>query len=309
MLAALLALIAPAGLVVSIEGTPGCPSVQDVQAALADLGTGGAMHELRVEVQGDSTIVTARGADGGTLAQKVFVGPHSCGERTQLVAVFASTWEAATGLSSPLADVQVPVAPPVPARAEADVGARVPADAGAPQQTLRMGAGVLGLAGVGAGGAGWGAHLEASYRPSPRWGVRTELFGVWPPALELGADTDARYRRLGLGLGALTRKPLSWGSLIAHGNLLLAHTLVQGDGVESNADASAWVPGVSLGGGVDVELAPGLRAFFELAALAWSRAERVVWQEPPGQSGSQRLPRVDVLLRLTLAWEKNVGGL
>lgn len=292
--------VAAAGPAVTVAGRSDCPAAPDVQQAMAEAGVGASSSStlggLHLDVGPAETVVTVLAPDGRVLAQRQLSGALSCGERAQAAALLALTWETASTGSSPLEDVAVPVAPRLPESAPAALGPKEPQ----PSPVLRLGLGALGVAGVApSGGPGVGLALDAVYRPTPRFGVRGELFGLWPREVSVGAGGDARYRRLGLGVGALLRRPWGWGAAQFDAGLVLAHTLVKGE-----ASSQAWLPGLRLGAGVDVPLGASVHVALELLAVGWSRAETVVDE---ARDASQRLPRVDVLLRLSLNWEKNVA--
>lgn len=225
-------------LAVTVTGKPSCPDTLAVHAALAKLnGDIDAMSgEMRIAADETVMRVEVLGPDGSALAEKTFAGQQSCAERAQVAAVFASTWLAASAVPSAMQDVQVTEIPPaeVEKRAEPLPGiARDPA-------ALRLGVSGFGIAGAQfQDPPSWGLAGDITYRPTPSWGGRAEVFGVYPRSVDIGLG-EARFRRLGIGVGGLMRSPGRWGALVADGGFLFARTSVNGSGFAMNTGAQSY---------------------------------------------------------------------
>ncbi len=170
---------------VSVNGFADCTLNSDVQALFEAARVSQAPSPLaEVQVTGQPAggmHVVLRDRQGEALASKTFVQPYTCAERAQVVAVFATTWDTAAGLSSALADVQTEP-PPVPeVKAEAlppSPATAEMAQTASPPKSLRawrLGAGLAGVSGANfsAGGQGLGFALEFEIRPAPRWGLKS----------------------------------------------------------------------------------------------------------------------------------------
>ncbi|MDX2022523.1 MAG: hypothetical protein SF187_19960 [Deltaproteobacteria bacterium] len=304
----MLAVIPLFSVAVAVTGTGDCPAPQTVEAALAALAQPGrqAMHGVAVHVAGDRLTVTVHGEDGSVLSSKTFVEPYTCAERAQVAAVYATTWDVATTLDSPLADVQ---APPPAARATQVKTAVVrpaatPAASVAPSRTvLRLGAGVAGVAGAAlqSDSAGYGVFLESTWRPRSAWGLKAEVVGL--PERSFALDVgQAALSRWGGAFAYVRRWPVTWGAWAADAGALLTKTNVRGEGFPSATSESAWVPGAGLGAGFDAPLGfAQLHAALQAGLVVWARAERVEAQSPT--VASLALPQAEFLLRLCVAWE------
>lgn len=256
--------------------------------------------------------VVLRDAQGEALASKTFDQLYSCAERAQVVAVFATTWDTAAGLGSALDDVEADppevAAPTVVPHREAmpptgDVAKTASAPKSAAGLAWRLGVGLAAVSGLnfGAGGQGLGFALELEARPSPLWGVKTELYGL--PDRELGLGTgQAVWSRYGGGVGLRGWQPRGFGAFTLDMGVHLAYTTVQGQGFAVNTSSGALIPGAKLALGADWSLGKPLHMAVDLGVLVWGRREAAA---VAGQSVAQDLPRADLLLRVLLTWEQS----
>ena len=168
---------------------------------------------------------------------------------------------------------------------------------------LRTVLGAMGVAGsaLASGGQALGLSADLVVRPAPSWGVRTELFRLWPRSLAL-AEGEAQWRRLGVAAGLLGRVPQSWGSWIGDASAVLSYTSVEGRNFAVNSQSNGWVPGGRLALGLDLVIAAPWSVALELAGILWASDEQAVAKESAARRG---LPRADLLLRLSVAFEKN----
>lgn len=316
------ALIPLFAVAVTVSGTSDCPLPQTVQAAIEGMSQANARasQTIFIQVDGARMTVTLRGEGDVVLSSKSFPQAYSCAERAQIAAVFASTWDLANTLDSPMADVVAPVAnssavppssptSPSSQNSAASISSQVPVRASVVSATapttprvFRLGLGVGGLSGAAfqEQSAGLGVSAEGVFRPKPTWGIKAELIAM-PERIFTVGPGSASLERWGAGVGYLRRMPFAWGSAFADISALVAYSVATGQDVEAAKQQTAWVPAARLGAGFDLVATAHLRLGLDLSVFAWARSETLAVQSPT--AATLALPQADFLLRLSAAWE------
>lgn len=300
----LLSLSFATNLPVTVTGPGDCGLAERAQSLLASFDDGHVRHvQVALEASGGMA-VELRGAEGVLLAAKRWAEPFACEDRAQVVAVFASTWAVAGGLGAPLDEVAValPAPRPEPAAAPVLTAIATPAKSPPPGPRMRWAAGLVGVAGAAfeQGSTGIGFVADVLRFVGPTFALKGEVFGV--PGRRLAIEnTQVSWNRFGGGLEAASRKSVGAGAWGVDAGVLVAHTRLEGrSGTETRSDA-AWVPAGKLALVGMLPLGAPLSVVADLDLVVWAREERVWLPSTPERSPP--LPRADLWLRVTVAWD------
>jgi hypothetical protein len=249
----LLALLAQMGVVggVSVESASACPTGAEVEARLRALlpPLAEGAHAKRATLSADDGALRVHlSADDGTpLGDRTVTVEASCADRANVVAVVIAAWEMQQRTESMQAPAlsRAPTSPP-PGAAPTVVAAPPPPPPSPPARArLEVAAGPA-LAWL--DGAPSAAGRLAATLWGRRFGVRVELFGLWPRT-DVLAEGRARWTRVGatgeLGLRGSGRA----GRVDVHAGAVVGALFAGGQGFELDQTASGLAPGVV--GGLD----------------------------------------------------------
>jgi hypothetical protein len=279
---------------IEIWGATTCPAPADVEAALPGLIERSDQTPIADVVEltpdGDSVLLTLRGASRESLGEKRLDAALSCDERARAAAVVIAAWEAK--LDPQAGALVVPPSPAGAAPAAVEQTQMPPIDMPPPPTRVETGVSVAGS--INGTTLAPAAIIEVAVaRPFASLIPTVAGLFVGSHSMPVGPG-DGTWRRFGLVATVGSRRNLPPVYVEARGGGALTWLDISGSSYPLNASGVTFDPGLTIGVRGGLRLAH-FHWWLDAAAMFWPRGQEVY---VGGSPGSALLPRAEALLGL-----------